>query len=38
METFLPLLIILFLVILPLFARRKRAAAVQAVSESKKSK
>ena len=27
METFLPLLIILFLVILPLLARRKRAAA-----------
>lgn len=29
METFLPLLIILFLVILPLLARRKRAAAVR---------
>lgn len=29
METFLPLLIILFLVILPLLARRRRAAAIK---------
>ena len=36
METFLPLLIILFLVILPLFARRKRAAAVRQFLNRKK--
>lgn len=36
METFLPLLIILFLVILPLLARRKRAAAVRQFLNRKK--
>lgn len=36
METFLPLLIILFLVIFPLFARRKRAAAVRQFLNRKK--
>ena len=36
METFLPLLIILFLVILPLFAPRKRAAAVRQFLNRKK--
>ena len=36
METFLPLLIILFLVIFPLFARRKRAAAVRQFLDRKK--
>ena len=36
METFLPLLIILFLVILPLLARRKRAAAVRKFLNRKK--
>lgn len=36
METFLPLLIILFLVILPLLARRRRAAAVRQFLNRKK--
>ncbi len=36
METFLPLLIILFLVILPLLARRKRAAAIRQFLNRKK--
>ena len=36
METFLPLLIILFLVSLPLLARRKRAAAVRQFLNRKK--
>lgn len=38
METFLPLLIILFLVILPLFARRKRAAVRQFLNRKKQNK
>ena len=38
METFLALLIILFLVILPLLARRKRAAARQFLNRKKQNK
>ena len=38
METFLPLLIILFLVIFPLFARRKRAAVRHFLNRKKQNK